>query len=247
MASIPPDGRARARVFAEAFEAASLWLGIAGTAGAPLLGPLAAPIAFSGALARLLAWKANRLAADPPDPAFEQNVASRALHLNLRVFPDDPASRALASLGRDMNRAQADLGATLRAFERAQGADRADAAAFVEMRLEDTRAWARRSVGVLEGLAASAQEAAELLDPQIEGVDPSGAVALQPEDLDTDVLAFLYVGGIPLETLKRGLEPTRMVGSDAAPPGFGTLIRPTLELANFLAAWAPSLRGAPEQ
>lgn len=233
MPAVPPQGRAKARQFADAFTTAGLAFGVVG----PIAGPVAPALGLMAALSGVLAWKANRLAQDPVDPRYRQPVAVSPSGLRIRTFPLDREHHVFAHTAAAMHRAQRELGATIDAFERAQGAALASDRSAELDRLAETRAHAERSASalddlwyelhILQGMRPELQRLAQGTSPAIEMSDATRALA--------------YVAGVPIADFERGVGLLRDISVVAQDPANAveSALLPTDELAQFLRDWSP--------
>lgn len=136
-----------------------------------------------------------------------------------------------------MHRAQRELGATIDAFERAQGAALASDRSAELDRLAETRAHAERSASalddlwyelhILQGMRPELQRLAQGTSPAIEMSDATRALA--------------YVAGVPIADFERGVGLLRDISVVAQDPANAveSALLPTDELAQFLRDWSP--------
>jgi len=133
-----------------------------------------------------------------------------------------------------------------RAYERAQGAAAGGAAAMMRERLEETRYHAAHANENLDELNSLLADSATRLAREQDGRPPTPArvARITAVDLDDPTLARLYLAGLPVRDLDRGLAaalflrdplPATSEALDACRP-------PTEQLASFLEAWDPKTK-----
>jgi hypothetical protein len=242
MASLPREGRDRARAFARGAGTCGLSLGVSAPVAGVLVGAaLAGPLAFACALAGVAAWKANELANDPPAFDYTSTSVIRPLPLDLHEFPASRPGRDLARL----TASYAYSAAALRAFERAQGAAIRGREDAERKQLDDAGRLARIAASSLDTLRDDLRETRR-------AVDASEVMSnLSADDLprsleflsDDRVMAFLYRGRLPIRELYRGLEGISIAEAERVLPSqaLDGAVEPARRLAEFLRSWQPEL------
>jgi hypothetical protein len=134
------------------------------------------------------AWIKGRVAQDPPSRRYDSRTRAfrRSLALEEFIAPQDTALRAGfaeltpapevgSALAQTLLDESAQVGAFIRAFERAQGAQLADERAFLDARARESRDYARRASALLRdsaGLAANLATSLEGADVSINATRP---------------------------------------------------------------------------
>lgn len=163
----------------------------------------------------------HRVAEDPPDDDYPVRTRAPRRSLKLEAVMQDAQLRAGAEalgpvgelgpeLGHHLFEEGAQLGAFVRAFERAQGAKRAGASQFVQLRVREAEAFADRSVALLDQAASlagrlsdSLPEIEALTQPFTEPIYVGGPDTTLESVLPERVLAALYRAGIRIGELRR--------------------------------------------
>jgi len=172
----------------------------------------AAYLLFSAGFIQFLADAAGEVANDPPRYDFRQPVAVRPPRAHSeKLWEPDPFGGPAARTAEAADEASRTLTAARIAFERYQGALERHRPEFARQRLFESIELAHRAS---EPLFATADAADDLyrdagLDPRREqwavaysrGID-RGAIG-NARDLPVEVLALLYVGGVPFGLLER--------------------------------------------
>jgi hypothetical protein len=209
----------------------------------PPTGPFFGHLAASSGLCVVVA---NRYANDPPDSNYgtavhpARSLASR-VELRERLSAPDWVIDLTTALGDAYRYADA----ALRAYERAQGARRAESREALVGRLSEARRYAGTAVEPVDEIANWADRFAVIFNelfPEnlVSGSDP-------PEDareLPEATLASLYRAGIPLRTLDRALRATSLWATRAlepTEPQMRELAASSRDFAHSLRVWVPSV------
>ncbi len=250
MSQVPPEGRQRARRLAFSSGAAAGSLGVAASVAAATAGTaLAGPFGLAAALAGVYAWAANQFANDPADPDYDRRAVVRSLPLNVSHFSPSPVSSDLARLSVSLSEATGWIRATVRAFERAQGAAEAGNGVIAGERLAETQQLAGEAAHFVEDSARrfeSTGRTFERLGADLPWVQE--VVALQPlslEMLGYEVLGFIYVAGLPLKDFKRASEASTHRGDMPAGMSANQACIASADasrgFAQFLRGWGPDV------
>ncbi len=209
-----------------------------------------AAFVFVGWALEQLKLEAARMATDPPRDDFEVTTNARPARIKAEdlapVMQGDPITRLAMDTSLDLDHVAAALSAHVRAFERLQGAVQASASAGTrEARASeatrfgiDVAVGIDRTLPVLSSLASTE-------GPPFDTFERSAPRSNAPADLPNDVLALLYVGGIPIGSLRQVLSvrpPEVPLMAD-----YAELTAPLAELSAELKGWKLPPRWAPPE
>lgn len=249
MSQVPPEGRQRARRLAFRSGAAAASFGVAASVAAATGAAIAGPFGLAAALAGAYAWAANEFANDPADPDYDHRAVVRSVTLTVSHAPPDPASGDLARLSVSLSESTGWIRATLRSFERTQGAAQAGNVGVASERLTETRQLARGAAPRVEDSARRFESTArtfQRLGPDLPWAHE--VVTVQPltaELLGYEVLGFIYLAGFPLTDFERAAQATTRRGDMPAQVSATQACIDSADasrsFAQFLREWEPDL------
>jgi|SRR5664279_3933270 len=206
---------------------------------------------YSAFFFELITRVSGDLAADPPREDFDKPTRVGARHATPEfVTPISPAERVAVKTAVAADDSARYMGAHLRAFERLQGAqnDRADSAAALHR--EEAVKFAREASEALGQLASELDELISYLPSdwarRLTPEQQYQAAQLEPQELDDDALAFLFLGGLRVSNLQDVVAPSNELSSpDSARTEVEAAPKVFRDLAGYLARWSPSTNEQP--
>jgi len=181
----------------------SIAAAVAAAVGGAMTSPVAVPFGLIAVLGRALAYRAELIAEDPPDPEFRSSV--RLKPRPLREPPSFAFNDPMWPIGYAvlaMNDAVFFLDPAIRAYERAQGA-----AAYGDLdalgdRLDEARRYAHAAAGQLH-LLPEAAPAVRLFG---ETVRSEGSLTVTFADPPAELMVSLYESRLPADEIEDALK-----------------------------------------
>jgi hypothetical protein len=234
--SYTPSTKNSARSAQEAAEWTRSACGALGIEGSPRY-------LYAAAFFDLLARVTKRIAEDPARSDFTTSTHVRPQFATPQYIQAEERSESLAlEAAETADHAEAYLAAHLRAFERMQGALKADRASEASQREEEAIKHARAGGGALQALAARLEDMVEAIsvEPRREiGADEIRTGRPQRTDVSTEALAVLFLGGLRIRDLEKVLRGTRLEDSRVAPNRFRSASTAFQRFGSAMTEWNP--------
>lgn len=191
----------------------------------------------------LLFHVSGHIAADPPRPDFKTSTKVRPRLSRPDYISTDDRFEALAlKAAAAADDAEAQLAAHLRAFERLQGASKANRRAEASARAEEARRYARSSGHALRQLAGPVAEiAAELSEnsrPRQSNRDVRRGRP-QVNQVSRDALAIFFLGGLRIRDLENVLHGIEQEDSSQAVRRLNSAAKTFREFGRTMEDWIP--------
>ena len=208
----------------------------------PPMGPFLGHLAAGSGLCVTVA---HRYASDPPDSNYRTAVRpARSLASTVEMRERLNASDWAINLTTALSDAYRYADAAIRAYERAQGAQRAESREALIERLSEARQYAAIAVEPVGEIADWADRFAVIFNELFpEDLNRATGPPEEAGELPEATLASLYRAGIPLATLDSALRATSLWARRVLEPTEGQmreLASSSRDFARFLRVWEPS-------
>lgn len=197
---------------------------------------------YAAAFFDLLARVAGRISEDPPRKDFATSTHVRPRFAKPDYISTDAPFEQLALEAADSaDDAERHLAAHLRAFERFQGALKADRGAEADQRIEEARMQARLSSRALRRVANPVSGIADQLAAAEPGELARSDRRGRPHigDVSEEALAILFLGGLRIRDLENVLRGTRLEDANGAARQLRSAAESFRDFAAQMADWTP--------
>ncbi len=187
----------------------------------------------------LVARVTERISEDPPRSDFTTSTHVRPRFATPQyIETDDPSERIALESAEAADWSEAYLAAHLRAFERLQGARKADRSSEAAQRAEEAVKHARAAGRALQTLSARVGDLSGMAQERRVRSDRRGKPRLS--DVSEGAQAILFRGGLRIRDLENVLQRTRLEDAAGARDRLLLASNTFRDFASVLSSWEPT-------